>query len=100
MTHINDYVKQNLLDTALDEAQYALQYAPNYLPVHIRMAEILLAQNRVDEALDKYKVVARLYEVLLSVIRLGAVGAGGLGGGGEAVRGRIGDTGTERLIAD
>ncbi len=61
--HINDYVKRNLLDTALDEAQYALQYAPNYLPVHVRMAEILLAQNRVDEALDKYKVVARLYEV-------------------------------------
>jgi tetratricopeptide (TPR) repeat protein len=60
---IDRYLRQNLLTLAMDEAHYAIEYAANYLPVHVRMAEIMMREGRVRQAINKYNMVARTYMV-------------------------------------
>jgi tetratricopeptide (TPR) repeat protein len=48
---------------AMEEAFFALQYAPTYLPLHIAIGELLLEQNHLQEAVDKFMVVSRSYSV-------------------------------------
>jgi tetratricopeptide (TPR) repeat protein len=63
MRRIDDYMKRQLYATAMEEALFALEISPTYLPIHIRMAEILVAENRPEIAAEKYKVIANTYEV-------------------------------------
>jgi len=63
MRRIDEYVKRRLYATAMEEALFALEVSPTYLPIHIRMAEILEAENRPEMAADKYKVIANTYQV-------------------------------------
>lgn len=60
---IDRYLRQGLLTLAIDEAHYAVEYAPQYLPVHVRMAEIMMREGRVRQAINKYNVVAKTYMV-------------------------------------
>jgi tetratricopeptide (TPR) repeat protein len=60
---IDRYLRQGLLTLALEEAHYAIEYAPNYLPVHVRMAEIMMREGRVRQAINKYNLVAKTYLV-------------------------------------
>jgi tetratricopeptide (TPR) repeat protein len=60
---IDDYIRRKLYATAMEEALYALEASPTYLPVHIRMAEILVAEDRLDMAATKYRVIASTYQV-------------------------------------
>ncbi len=59
---IEEHMRRGLYATAMEEAYYALDASPTYLPVHIRMAEILTAENRPDAAAQKYQVVAATYK--------------------------------------
>jgi len=61
MSRIDRYLHSGLLTLAMDEAYYAIELAPTYLPAHIRMAQILLADNNVEDAVEKYRVVAETY---------------------------------------
>lgn len=61
VTNIQRYIRQNLYDLAMDEAQHAVEKSPHYLPVHVFMAEILMRQQRIRYAIDKYNIVARAY---------------------------------------
>jgi tetratricopeptide (TPR) repeat protein len=63
MRLIDDYMRRKLYATAAEEALYALQFSPTYLPVHIRMAEILMAEGRMDMAALKYRTIASTYQV-------------------------------------
>ncbi|HLV33728.1 MAG TPA: tetratricopeptide repeat protein, partial [Spirillospora sp.] len=63
VSQIDRYLRQGLLTLAMDEAHYAIEYAPNYLPVHVRMAEIMMREGRVRQAINKYNIVARTYMV-------------------------------------
>jgi tetratricopeptide (TPR) repeat protein len=45
----------------MEEAFFALQFAPNYLPLHIQMADMLVQDGLIQEALDKYIVVANTF---------------------------------------
>jgi tetratricopeptide (TPR) repeat protein len=45
----------------MEEAFHALHFSPTYLPVHIRMAEILVADNKPEPAAAKYAVIADSY---------------------------------------
>ena len=47
--------------SAMEEAFYALEYAPTYLPLHVMMGELLLKQERVEEAIGKFMAVAQSY---------------------------------------
>lgn len=60
---IDRYIRQSLLTLAMDEAHRAVEVSPFYLPVHVRMAEIMMREGRVRQAIAKYNVVARSYMV-------------------------------------
>ncbi len=63
MSTIMKLAKVGHLRSAMEEAFYALQFAPTYLPLHVTMGELLLKQERLEEALAKFKTVARSYSV-------------------------------------
>jgi tetratricopeptide (TPR) repeat protein len=48
---------------AMDEAQYAIEKAPFYLPIHVRMAEVMMLEGRVRQAINKFNNVAKTYRV-------------------------------------
>ncbi len=58
---IDRYVRRGLFTLAMDEAHRAVEFSPNYLPIHIRMAEIMVKEGRVRNAITKYNTVARAY---------------------------------------
>ncbi len=60
---IDRYLRQGLLTLAMDEAHRAVELTPFYLPIHVRMAEIMMREGRVRQAINKYNVVAKTYLV-------------------------------------
>jgi tetratricopeptide (TPR) repeat protein len=60
---IDRYIRQGLLTLAMDEAHRAVEFSPHYLPVHLRMAEIMIREGRVRNAIGKYNMVAKTYLV-------------------------------------
>lgn len=61
ITLIDRYLRQGLLTLAMDEAHRAVEFSPFYLPVHIRMAEIMIREGRLRNAVAKYNTIARTY---------------------------------------
>jgi tetratricopeptide (TPR) repeat protein len=61
ITKIDRYIRQGLYTLAMDEAHSAVEIAPYYLPAHIRMAEILMKEGRIRQAIMKYNIIARVY---------------------------------------
>lgn len=61
ITTVDRYIRQGLYTLAMDEAHSAVEIAPYYLPAHIRMAEILMKEGRIRQAIMKYNVIARAY---------------------------------------
>jgi tetratricopeptide (TPR) repeat protein len=60
---IDRFMRQGLLILAMDESHHAVEYSPFYLPVHVRMAEIMMREGRVRQAINKYNVIAKTYMV-------------------------------------
>ncbi len=63
VSRIDTYIRQGTLTLAMDEAHMAVESSPLYLPVHVRMAEIMMREGRVRQAINKYNMVARSYMV-------------------------------------
>lgn len=63
VARIDTYIRQGVLTLAMDEAHRAVETSPYYLPIHVRMAEIMMREGRVRQAINKYNVVARAYMV-------------------------------------
>jgi tetratricopeptide (TPR) repeat protein len=61
LTSIHKHARNGYLRVAMDEAYHALDYAPTYLPLHTLMGDLLVKQNRIDGAINKYTVVAAAY---------------------------------------
>ena len=61
LTKIFELEKQGFLRSAMEESYLALQYAPTYLPLHAHMAELLLNEGQLQDAISKYIVVALTY---------------------------------------
>lgn len=55
--------KSGKFRAAMEEAFHALQFAPTYLPLHILIGEMLVQQNQLPEAAEKFKVIARCYRI-------------------------------------
>lgn len=49
--------------SAIEEAFFALQFAPTYLPLHAYMGELLLKQDEVQSAVEKFSVVAKSFRI-------------------------------------
>lgn len=63
INHINALARANHLRSAMDEAFHALTQAPAYLPLHILIGELLIQENRAQDAIAKFTVVANAYGV-------------------------------------
>lgn len=61
LTSIHKHARNGYLRVAMDEAYHALDYAPTYLPLHTLMGDLLVKQNRIEGAIDKFTVVAAAY---------------------------------------
>jgi len=62
LARINEISRDGYLRAAMEEAFTALQYSPGYLPLHIHMGELLLMNDRPQQAIEKLSIVARVYE--------------------------------------
>ncbi len=60
---IKKLASEGKLRTAMEEAYDAISYAPTYLPLHIQMGEILITEGRINEAVEKFLLVSRLYTI-------------------------------------
>lgn len=60
---IDRYMRQGLFTLAMDEAHRAIELSPFYLPIHVRMAEIMMREGRIRQAINKYNYVAKTYLV-------------------------------------
>jgi tetratricopeptide (TPR) repeat protein len=45
----------------MEEAFFAIEFAPTYLPLHTYMAELLLKQEHLPEAVEKFAAIAKTY---------------------------------------
>jgi len=63
MGYLDMAVRRGLWRTAMEQAMLALDHGPTYLPLHLRITEIQLKENRQTEALDKLALIARTYRI-------------------------------------
>jgi tetratricopeptide (TPR) repeat protein len=71
INRVHELARAGSLRSAMDEAYEAVQRAPNYLPLHSLMADLLIQEDRVPEAIDKLSVVAHAYGVRGEVAQAG-----------------------------
>ncbi|MHB8625054.1 MAG: tetratricopeptide repeat protein [Aggregatilineales bacterium] len=60
-TNIDRYLRQRLLVLAMDEAYHAIEIVPDYLPVHLRIAQVLMEEGQIQSAIAKYNMVASTF---------------------------------------
>ena len=63
MAMAQEYMKRNMLLTAIEEIYRAIEMAPTYLPLHLCLAEVFVRQERLEEAIAKYMAVAEVYHM-------------------------------------
>ncbi len=63
MHRIHQLVRQGYLRAAMEEAFFALNLAPTYIPLHNLIAEILIQEEHLQEAIAKLHMIARTYHV-------------------------------------
>ena len=63
MKRVNDLIEAHFIRSAVDEAFNALIYAPTYLPLHILIVDLMLREERREEAITKLGVIANAYAV-------------------------------------
>jgi tetratricopeptide (TPR) repeat protein len=73
MNAIEKYLAKGWLETAMDEAHRGIELSPTYLPIHLKIGEILAAQDRPEAAIAKYNVIAELYRVRGESLRAGRI---------------------------
>ena len=61
IAQIDRHIRQGMFVLAMDEAHHAIELSPAYLPVHIRMAEIMMKEGRMRQSVTKYNTVARTF---------------------------------------
>ena len=63
VSSVDRYIRQGYYTLAMDEAHRAVEKSALYLPLHVRMAEIMMKEGRIRQAINKYNTVARSYMV-------------------------------------
>jgi len=58
---IDNYIKRGLLTLAMDEAFRVIEHEPTFLPVHQRVAQILMEEGRIQQAIAKYNMIANSF---------------------------------------
>ncbi len=63
MSTVRSLARAGHLGAALEEILFALHHAPTYLPLHIVLGDLLVSKDRLAEASEKFRVVARAYSM-------------------------------------
>lgn len=63
MNRIHQLARVGALRSAMDVAFDAVQHAPSYLPLHTLIGDLLIQENRMEDAITKFEVVAEAYSV-------------------------------------
>jgi tetratricopeptide (TPR) repeat protein len=63
INRVHELAREGRMRSAMDEAFEAVQHAPTYLPLHSLMADLLIQQDRLPDAMAKLSVVAHSYAV-------------------------------------
>ncbi len=61
MANVHEYIQSNMLFTAIEECLTAIRESPYYLPLHLSLAELLVIEDRAEDAAIKYAIVAQTY---------------------------------------
>lgn len=60
---VNQLKNARRLRPAMEEAFYALEIAPLYLSLHTLMADLLIEMGETQSAVEKYRIIARVYSM-------------------------------------
>jgi tetratricopeptide (TPR) repeat protein len=63
MNRVHQLARAGRLRSAMDEAFQSITHAPTYLPLHSLIGELLIQDNRMQDAIAKFTVVAQAYSV-------------------------------------
>ncbi|MGB9799048.1 MAG: tetratricopeptide repeat protein [Thermanaerothrix sp.] len=63
LEHVRQLAAQQKLYSAMEEAFRALSFAPTYLPLHVQIGDLMMQKGMTQEAVNKYRLVARLYHL-------------------------------------
>ncbi|HVN14927.1 MAG TPA: tetratricopeptide repeat protein, partial [Anaerolineales bacterium] len=61
MNRVHQLARTGALRSAMDVAFDAVQHAPAYLPLHTLIGDLLIQENRPEDAITKFEVVAEAY---------------------------------------
>lgn len=73
MNRVDDYVKARRYNLAIEESYYILEREPDYIAAHMRIGQILVHLNRVNQAIEKYNHIAKAYLVRGNKTRAGEI---------------------------
>ena len=63
LSNVRELTQRGFYRSAMEEAFQALQYAPTYMPLHIQIGELMAKSGQTEDAINKFLLVAELYEV-------------------------------------
>ncbi|PJF35122.1 MAG: hypothetical protein CUN49_12155 [Candidatus Thermofonsia Clade 1 bacterium] len=61
LTRVDEYIRRGLYTLAADEAMRIIEQQPTSLPAHQRVAQVLMEEGMLQEAIAKYNVVINSY---------------------------------------
>ncbi|MFP4322654.1 MAG: tetratricopeptide repeat protein [Anaerolineales bacterium] len=58
---IDQYIEAKRYNIAMDEAHEVIRREPDYLAAHLRIGQIMMELSRVEQAMQKFNLIARTY---------------------------------------
>ena len=58
----DEYMRRNMLATAVEECLHAIERVPHHLPLYVRLADIQMRQDQHDQAVATQLAVAEVYK--------------------------------------
>lgn len=63
ISRVHELARAGFMRSAMDEAFQAIYFAPNYLPLHTLIGNLLIQDERNEEAIAKFSVIAEAYSI-------------------------------------
>lgn len=63
LQRVDELARQDMFSSAMEEAMLALEYAPSYLPLHRRIAQIMIRTGRSESGLGKLATIAETHRI-------------------------------------
>jgi tetratricopeptide (TPR) repeat protein len=63
LQNVDELARKDMFASAMEEAMLALEYAPSYLPLHRRIAQIMIRTGRTEAGLGKLATIAETHRI-------------------------------------